>query len=137
MVNHKIINLGDPSDNKDAVNKQFLKQEVQKSHIKPIHYNNEFKYLMTNKLELTDLLGDSFSFSKIDNLYPHRGNYHQYNHKVLFTTIRKDQKGGYTYEIEIQCCPLGKDKDYTLCIEILNADYQLWHKSVATIDKTK
>ena len=26
--------------------------------------------------------------------------------------------------------------DYTLCIEILNSDYQLWHKSVATIDKT-
>ena len=30
MVNHKTINLGDPSDNKDAVNKQFLKPEVQK-----------------------------------------------------------------------------------------------------------
>ena len=70
MVNHKIINLGDPNDNKDAVNKPFLKQEVQKSHIKPNHYNNEFKYLMANKLESTDLLGDS-------NLYPHEGNYHQ------------------------------------------------------------
>ena len=31
---------------------------------------------------------------------------------------------------------LDKDKDYSLCIEILNSDYQLWHKSVATIDKT-
>ena len=67
MVSQKIINLGDPSDNKDAVNKQFLKQEVQKSHIKPNHYNNEFKYLMANKLEWTDLLEDSFSISKIDN----------------------------------------------------------------------
>ena len=113
MVSHKIINLGDPSDNKDAVNKQLLKQEVQKSHIKPNHYNNELKYLMANKLERSDLLGDGFSISKIDNLYPDEGNYHQYNHKVLFTTIRKNQKGGYTYEIEIQCCPLDKDKDYT------------------------
>ena len=92
---------------------------------------------MANKLERSDLLGDGFSISKIDNLYPDEGNYHQYNHKVLFTTIRKDQKGGYTYEIEIQCCPLDKDKDYTLFIEILNRDYQSWHKSVATIDKTK
>ena len=37
----------------------------------------------------------------------------------------------------INCYQLDKDKDYTLCIEILNSDYQLWHKSVATIDKTK
>jgi len=36
----------------------------------------------------------------------------------------------------INCYSLDKDKDYTLCIEILNADYQFWHKSVATIDKT-
>ena len=36
----------------------------------------------------------------------------------------------------INCYPLDKDKDYTLCIEILNSDYQLWLKSVATIDKT-
>lgn len=106
MVNHKTINLGDPADDRDAINKQFLEQEVQKSHIKPSHYNDEFKYLMANKLEWTDLLGDSFSISKIDNLYPHEGNYHQYNHKVIFTTIKKDQKGGYTYEIGIQCFPL-------------------------------
>ena len=36
----------------------------------------------------------------------------------------------------INCYQLDKHKDYTLCIEILNSDYQLWHKSVATIDKT-
>ena len=36
----------------------------------------------------------------------------------------------------INCYQLDKDKDYTLCIEILNSDYQLWHKSVATINKT-
>ena len=30
---------------------------------------------------------------------------------------------------------LDKDKDYTLCIEVLNSDYHLWHKSVATIEK--
>ena len=26
MVNHKIINLGDPTNNKDAVNRQYLEQ---------------------------------------------------------------------------------------------------------------
>lgn len=59
-----------------------------------------------------------------------------YNHKVLFTTIRKDLKGGYAYKIGISCYSLDKDKDYTLCIKILKADYQFWLKSVATIDKT-
>ena len=80
MVNHKIINLGDSNDDKDAIEKQFLEQEVQKSHIKQSHYNNEFKYLMANKLQWTDLMGDTFDISKIGSLMPHEGNYHQYNH---------------------------------------------------------
>ena len=91
---------------------------------------------MTNRLAWTDLQADSFNITKIDNLMPQDGNYHQYNHKVLYTTIIKDQQGGYSYKMGINCYQLDKDKDYTLCIEILNSDYQLWHKSVATIDKT-
>ena len=67
---------------------------------------------------------------------PQEGNYHQYNHKALFTTIIKDQKGDYSHEMGINCYQLDEGKDYTLCIEILNSDYQLWHKSVPTIDKT-
>ena len=126
MENNKIINLGDPSDATDAINKQYL----EKSYVKPSHYANEFKYLMTDKLSWTDLQADSFDITKIDNLMPQEGNYHQYNHKVL------SQKGGYSYKMGINCYQLNKDKDYTLCIEILNSDYQLWHKSVATIDKT-
>ena len=132
MVKNKIINLGDTTDATDAINKQHL----EKSHVKPSHYNNEFKYLMTNKLAWTDLQADSFDITKIDNLMPQDGNYHQYNHKVLYTTIIKDQQGGYSYKMGINCYQLDKDKDYTLCIEILNSDYQLWHKSIATIDKT-
>ena len=83
LVKNKIINLGDPTDATDAVNKQYL----EKSHVKPSHYNNEFKYLMTNKLAWTDLQADSFDITKIDNLMPQDGNYDQYNHKVLYTTV--------------------------------------------------
>ena len=132
MVNNRIYNLADPTDATDAINKQYL----EKSHVKSSHYNNEFKYLMTNRLAWTDLQADSFNITKIDNLMPQDGNYHQYNHKVLYTTIIKDPQGGYSYKMGINCYQLDKDKDYTLCIEILNSDYQLWHKSVATIDKT-
>ena len=133
MVKNRIINLGDPTDDTDAVNIKTLNTRI----MKPIHYNNKFKYLMTNRLAWTDLQADSFNITKIDNLMPQDGNYHQYNHKVLYTTIIKDQKGGYCYKMGINCYQLKKDIDYTLCIEILNSDYQLWHKSVATIDKTK
>ena len=128
-------NMKDPNDATDGVNKQYL----EKSHVKPSHCNNEFQYLMTNKLAWTDLEPnniDSFDITKIDNLMPQEGNYHQYNHKVLYTTIIKDKQGGYSYKMGINCYQLDKDKDYTLCIEILNSDYQLWHKSIATIDKT-
>ena len=83
MVNNKITNLADPQSDKDAIHKQYL----EKSHVKPSHYNNEFKYLMTNKLRRTDLQADSFDITKIDNLMPQDGNYHQYNHKVLYTTL--------------------------------------------------
>lgn len=31
--------------------------------------------------------------------------------------------------------PLTKNIDYTLCIEILNVDYQLWQKSRISIDQ--
>ena len=58
----------DPQLDKDAINKQYL----EKSHAKPSHYNNEFKYLMTNKLRWTDLQADSFDITKIDNLCPKR-----------------------------------------------------------------
>ena len=53
MNKYEIINLGDPTDDTDAINNQYLK----KSHIKPSHWSNEFKYFMTNKLQWTDLLG--------------------------------------------------------------------------------
>ena len=95
MVKNKIINLGDPTDATDVINKQYL----EKSHVKPSHYNNEFKYLMTIRLAWTDLEPnntDSFDITKIDNLMPQDGNYHQYNHKVLYTTIIKDKQGGYS-----------------------------------------
>ena len=55
MVNQNIINLGDPTDDKDAVNKRFLGQEVQKSYIKASHKTDQFAYLMRNTLEWYDV----------------------------------------------------------------------------------
>ena len=132
MANHKIINLGDPSDDKDAVNRQFLEQ----SHINPTHKEDQFKYLMQNKLEWTDQYGSSFNTVKIADLLQHSGNPHTYNHKVIYTTIDKNSDGNFDYKLGIQCFSLERVKDYTLCTEFLNTDYQLRHKSVVSVDKT-
>ena len=50
--------------------------------------------------------------------------------KVIYASIKKNSEGGYKWKLAIQCFPLQKDKEYTLCSEILTTDYQLWHKSV-------
>lgn len=92
MVNNKIINLADPTDDKDAVNKQFLEQ----SHIKQSHSDNQFAYLMANNLEWSDVTsgGNSFNMTKIADLPPEQGDIHSCNHKVIYTTMIKTSQGG-------------------------------------------
>ena len=118
MVKNKTINLGDPTDDTDAVNRKTLNTPI----MKPSHYNNEFKYLVTNKLAWTDLQADSFNITKIDNLMPQDGNYHQYNYKVLYTTIIKDQQGGYFYKMGINCYQLIRIK---IILSLLKSSIQI------------
>ena len=91
MVNHKIINLAHPTDDKDAVNKQFLEQEIQKSRFKASHKTDQFAYLMQNTLGWPDVTpgGNSFNMTKIADLSPEQGNIHYYNHQVIYTTMIK------------------------------------------------
>lgn len=60
--------------------------------------------------------------TKIADLSPEQGNFHDYNHKVIYTTMIKNSQGGYKYKMGIQCFRLTKNVDYTLCIEILIVD---------------
>ena len=55
---------------------------------------------------------------------------------MIFASIKKNSEGGYKWRLAIQCYRLQKDKEYTLCLEILTTDYKLWHKSVITVDTT-
>ena len=92
---------------------------------------------MTSSNQWTDEIdgGNSFNITKIDNLTPSQGNFHDYNHKVLYTTIIKNSQGGYKYKMGIYFYRLTANADYTLCLEILNTDYQLWNKSQISVDK--
>ena len=135
MGGNKITNLGDATNNKDAVNLQTLNTRI----IKPSDHTNRFAHLMdpTNGLlQWTDLLTNSIALNSIGDLNATLGNYHSYNKKVIFASIRKNSEGGCKWRLALPCYPLQKDKEYTLCLEILTTDYQLWHKSVITVDTT-
>ena len=92
---------------------------------------------MQNTLEWSDVTpgGNSFNMTNIADSSPEQNNIHSYNHKVIYTTMIKNSKGGYGYQMGIQFFRLPKDVDYTLCIEIQITDYRLWHKSRISIDK--
>ena len=137
VVGHKIINFKTPTLDSDATTKEYVDSQLHVSQFQPSHYKNQFSYLMSSSNQWTDEIdgGNSFNITKIDNLPPSKGNFHDYNHKVLYTTIIKNSQGGYKYKMGINVYRLTANADYTLCLEILNTDYQLWHKSQISVDK--
>lgn len=116
-----------PTTGTDGVNKNYVDAVVPKCYVKPSHIKDQFTYWMSNVIEWTDEMdgGNSFNITKIADLSPSQGNFHTYNHKVLYTTIIKNSQGGYKYKMSANCYTLALNVDYTLCIEILNTDYQL------------
>ena len=67
-------------------------------------------------LQWTDLLTNSIALNSIGDLNTASGSYHNYNKKLIFASIRKNSEG-YKWRLAIQCYPLKKDKEYTLCLE--------------------
>ena len=133
----KIINLSTPTSDTDATTKEYVDKLNHEGNIQPSHYDDQFSYLMSSGSQWTDETdgGNSFLIKTIDDLPPSKGNFHDYNHKVIFVTINKNSQGGYKYKMGINFYRLTANADYTLCLEILNTDYQLWHKSQITVDK--
>ena len=137
MNNKKIISLSNPTQDNDAVNKDYADKLVHHTAVQPSHYNDQFTFLMSNAAQWTDEIdsGTSFVISKIADLPPSKGNFHNYNHKVIYVKINKNSQGGYKYKMSVNFYRLTANVDYTLCLEILNTDYQLWHKSQISVDK--
>ena len=137
MSGHKIINLEDPASDNDVVNKKYMNDHLHTAQVQPSHYKDEFSYLMSSTSEWTDEIttGTSFNMKRIADLAPIKGNPHDYNHKVIYMEIVKNSQGGYKYKLGINFYRLPKNVDYTLCLEILNTDYQLWHKSQISVDR--
>ena len=133
---HKIINLEDPASETDAANKKYVDDHLHQTQVQPSHYKNEFAFLMSSPTQWTDEIDNRTSFipKKIADLSIKKGNFHDYNHKVLYTTILKNFQGGYKYKMGLNFYRLTGGADYTHCLEILNTDYQLWHKTQISVD---
>ena len=137
LNNNKIINLSKPTQNNEVATKDYVDKLVHHTAVQPSHYNNQFAYLMSSGAQWTDEIdgGNSFFVKRIGDLTPSKGNFHNYNHKVIFLRINKSSQGGYKYKMGINFYRLTANADYTLCLEILNTDYQLWHKSQISVHK--
>ena len=135
--NNKITNLSKPTQNNDATNKDYVDNLVHHTAVQPSHYNDQFSYLMSSSAQWTDEIGSGTSFfiSKIGDLSPSNGNFHNYNHKVIFVTIKKNSQGGYKYKMGVNFYRLTANNYFALCLEILNTDYHLWHKSQISVDR--
>ena len=134
---NKIENLGAPTQGNEAATKSYVDNLVQHATVQPSHYNDQFAYLMSSASQWTDEIDTrtSFVIKSIGDLGPKNGNFHDYNHKVIKMGINKYSQGGYKYKMGINFYRLTKNTDYTLCLEILNSEYALWHKSQISVDK--
>ena len=134
---NKIENLGVPTQDNEAVNKGYVDNLVHLTAVQPSHYKNEFDYLMSSGSQWTDEMdgGVSFGVRSIGDLAPNKGNFHDYNHKVIFMSIIKNSQGKYIYKMGINFYRLTANTDYTLCLEILNNDYNLWNNTKISVDK--
>ena len=134
---NKIENLGTPTQGNEAATKSYVDNLVQHATVQPSHYNDQFAYLMTSASQWTDEIDTrtSFVIKSIGELEPNKGNFHDYNHKVIKMGINKYSQSGYKYKMGINFYRLTANTDYTLCLEILNSEYALWHKSQISVDK--
>ena len=134
---NKIENLGVPTQGNEAATKSYVDNLVQHATVQPSHYKDEFAYLMSSASQWTDEIDTrtSFVIKSIGDLGPKNGNFHDYNLKVIKMGINKYSQGGYKYKMGINFYRLTKNTDYTLCLEILNSEYALWHKSQISVDK--
>ena len=133
---HKIINLEDPTSDSDAATKKYVDGHLHQSEVQPSHYKDEFAFLMSSPSQWTDEIDNRTSFipKKITYLPTLKGNFHEYNTRVLYINILKNFQGGYKYKMGLNFYRLVGGADYTLCLEILNTDYLLWHKTQISVD---
>ena len=122
MNNHLITNLKNPENDTDAVNKQYLNNNM----INPSHTpKNILSYIMSDIDQTTAEYG-----IQVDRIDDYQNSFHAYNKKVIYLKILKN---GNNYRSRIgyniyQLIDKTKNKFYTACIEWLTTDNNAWTK---------
>ena len=148
LGNNKIVGLSKPTQYNEATTKDYVDKLVHHTTVQPSHYKNVFSYLMSSGAQWTDETNGrtGFSIDKIDDLPPNKGNFHDYNHKVIYMTIFKERYGfndrgrirdryRYKFKMGMNFYSLPKDADYTLCLELLNTNSLINRDTKISIDK--
>ena len=134
---NKIKNLGAPTQDNEAATKNYVDKLVHHTAVQPSHYKDQFAYLMSSGAQWTDeIVGtSSFSIDKIDDLPPNKGNFHDYNHKVIYLSLFERLTHGYIFKMGINFFRLARNTDFTLCLELINTNSTLWNESKISVDK--
>ena len=124
------VTANTPSASTQVATKEYVDRTV----AGPAHYKNVFDYIMESASQWSDEITTrtSFVINRFGDLAPNSGNFHSYNHKVVYFTLKK-YSAGYKFKFGLNFYRLAAS-DYTICLEFLTSDYTLWHKSQIAVD---
>ena len=110
------------------------KEYVDRTVAGPAHYKNVFDYIMESAAQWSDEITTrtSFVIKRFGDLDTNSGNFHSYNQRVVFFGLKK-YSAGYKFKFGLNFYRLAAS-DYTICLEFLNSDYRLWHKTQISVD---
>ena len=119
-----------PTANTQVATKEYVDRTV----AGPAHYKNVFDYIMESASQWTDEITTrtSFVINRFGDLSPNAGNFHSYNHRVVYFTLKK-YSSGYKFKFGLNFYRLAAS-DYTICFEFLTPDSTIWNKSQITVD---
>ena len=119
-----------PTANTQVATKEYVDRSV----AGPAHYKNVFDYIMQSASQWTDEITTrtSFVIKRFGDLAVNSGNFHSYNHRVVYFGLKK-YSAGYKFKFGLNFYRLAAS-DYTICLEFLNSDYRLWHKTQIAVD---
>ena len=119
-----------PTSNTQVATKEYVDRSV----AGPAHYKNVFDYVMESASQWTDEITTrtSFVIKRFGDLAPNSGNFHSYNHRVVYFGLKK-YSAGYKFKFGLNFYRLAAS-DYTICLEFLTTDTTLWNKTQIAVD---
>ncbi|KAL9971513.1 hypothetical protein ACROYT_G017684 [Oculina patagonica] len=114
MNSHKITNLKNPANDTDAVNKKYMLDHVDSSHITSVGQENTFAHIMTDSINQLSEEDDI----ELGSLIDHPNSYHKINTKVVDSKLVLDSNKGYYSSrlgINVYSLPINR---YTMVFEL-------------------